>query len=41
LLRVLDDVNLPLDNTRSERVLRKIDSLVKTPGTVEARSAGA
>jgi transposase len=24
LLRVLDDVNLPLDNTRSERALRKI-----------------
>jgi transposase len=24
LLQVLDDVNLPLDNTRSERALRKI-----------------
>jgi hypothetical protein len=24
LLRVLDDINLPLDNTRSERALRKI-----------------
>ena len=24
MLRVLDDINLPLDNTRSERALRKI-----------------
>lgn len=33
LLRVLDDVNLPLDNTRSERALRKIvgDPEASTP----------